>query len=105
MISGLKARLLDPHNMHVHPEDGQLFVVQLGRLRRGLGHRRQRGGPPRFTVGGPNGMLLDPRGVVIDAMNNAVSCPTGTQRGADLRGAAGLQANVNRERRAVRPIV
>jgi hypothetical protein len=28
--------------------------------------------PPRYVIGGPNGTLFDPRGVVLDVKNRAV---------------------------------
>lgn len=62
-------------NVTVDPEHGLIFVVQLGNNTGyvGVWSIDDTGRvPPRFTIGGPNGTLFDPRGVVIDAKNNAV---------------------------------
>jgi DNA-binding beta-propeller fold protein YncE len=72
VISGLKARLMDPGNMRVHPEGGYIFVVQqAGYI--GVWSIDDNGEvPPRFTVGGPKGMLKKPRGLDIDPVHSAV---------------------------------
>jgi hypothetical protein len=72
VIAGLKARLMDPGNMRVHPETGQIFVVQQAGYV-GVWNIEDNGEvPPRFTVGGPQGMLKKPRGLDLDPEHNAV---------------------------------
>jgi DNA-binding beta-propeller fold protein YncE len=72
VIAGLKARLMDPGNMRVHPETGQIFVVQQAGYV-GVWSIEDNGAvPPRFTVGGPQGMLKKPRGLDLDPVNSAV---------------------------------
>jgi hypothetical protein len=58
--------------MRVHPEGGYIFVVQqAGYI--GVWSIDDNGEvPPRFTVGGPKGMLKKPRGLDIDPVHSAV---------------------------------
>ena len=72
VIAGLKARLGDPGNMRVHPEGGLIFVVQQAGYV-GVWSIDDNGEvPPRFTVGGPKGILRKPRGLDLDPAHNAV---------------------------------
>jgi hypothetical protein len=72
IIAGLKARLGDPGNMRVYPEGGLIFVVQQAGYV-GVWHIDDSGEvAPRFTVGGPKGILKKPRGLDIDPEHNAV---------------------------------
>jgi hypothetical protein len=58
-------------NVAVHPPRGLIFVVQRGYV--GVWSIDDNGRvPPRYTIGGPNGTLEEPRGVTIDAKNQAV---------------------------------
>ena len=72
VISGPKARLGNAGNMRIYPEAGLIFVVQqAGYI--GVWSLEDNGEvPPRFTVGGPNGMLKKPRGLDLDPKHNAV---------------------------------
>lgn len=67
VITGLGASW----NVAVYPERGLIFVVQRGYV--GVWHIDDNGKvPPRFTIGGPQGVLQEPRGVTIDPKNRAV---------------------------------
>jgi hypothetical protein len=56
----------------VYPEGGLIFVVQQAGYV-GVWSIDDNGEvPPRFTVGGPKGMLKKPRGLDIDRVHNAV---------------------------------
>lgn len=72
VITGPKARLGNAGNMRIYPEAGLVFVVQqAGYI--GVWSLDDNGEvPPRFTVGGPNGMLKKPRGLDLDPKHNAV---------------------------------
>ncbi|HVL69709.1 MAG TPA: hypothetical protein VM364_20800 [Vicinamibacterales bacterium] len=72
VIKGAKARVGNPGNMRIHPETGQIFVVQQEGYIGVWGIEDDGEVPPRFTVGGPNGMLDKPRGLDLDPKNNAV---------------------------------
>jgi hypothetical protein len=71
-IAGLKARLGDPGNMRVYPEGGLLFVVQQAGYVGVWSINDDGEVPPRFTVGGPKGMIRKPRGLDLDPPHNAV---------------------------------
>jgi hypothetical protein len=72
VIRGLKSRLGDVGNMRVYPEGGLVFVIQQAGYV-GVWSIEDSGEvPPRFTVGGPNGILQKPRGLDIDPKHNAV---------------------------------
>jgi DNA-binding beta-propeller fold protein YncE len=67
VISGLTSSW----NVTVHPPRGLIFVVQRGYV--GVWSIDDDGKTaPRYTIGGPNGSLEDPRGVTIDSKNEAV---------------------------------
>jgi hypothetical protein len=72
VISGVKARLGDPGNMRVYPEGGLIFVVQQAGYVGVWSVDDDGEAPPRFTVGGPKGILKKPRGLDIDPIHNAV---------------------------------
>ncbi len=102
VISGLKARLMDPGNMRVHPEGGLHLRRPAGRLRRRLEHRRQRRGAAAVHGRRPQGHAEEtarprhrPRAQRRDRVGQGTEC------GADLRDAADLQADINRERRTL----
>jgi len=72
VISGANSRLGNPGNMRVYPEGGLIFVVQQAGYV-GVWNIDDNGAvPPRYTVGGPNGMLVKPRGLDLDPKHNAV---------------------------------
>lgn len=72
VISGAKARLGNPGNMRVYPELGLIFVVQQAGYV-GVWSIEDNGEvPPRYTVGGPKGILQKPRGLDLDPKHNAV---------------------------------
>jgi hypothetical protein len=67
--------LVTSQNVTVEPERGLIFVVQLGDNTGYIGvwNVVDSGNvPPRYVIGGPNGTLFDPRGVVLDVKNRAV---------------------------------
>ena len=67
--------LAGSQNVTVEPQRGLIFVVQLGRNTGYVGVwsvEDSGNAPPRFVIGGPNGTLFDPRGVVLDIKNRAV---------------------------------
>jgi hypothetical protein len=67
--------LTGSQNVTVEPQRGLIFVVQLGRNTGyvGVWSVEDSGNmPPRFVIGGPNGTLFDPRGVVLDVKNRTV---------------------------------
>jgi hypothetical protein len=71
VITGLNAS----QNVTIEPERGLIFVVQLGENTGyvGVWSVADSGNvPPRHVIGGPNGTLFDPRGVVLDVKNQAV---------------------------------
>lgn len=72
VISGPKARLGNPGNMRVHPETGLIFVVQQAGYVGVWGIDDHGEAPPRFTIGGPDGLLQKPRGLDLDPVHNAV---------------------------------
>ena len=72
VITGPKSRLGNAGNMRIHPETGHLFVVQQAGYV-GVWSLDDNGEvPPRYTVGGPKGMLQKPRGLDLDPKHNAV---------------------------------
>ncbi len=54
------------------PDRGLLFVVTDNKYIGVWSIDDQGAAPPRYTIGGPNGPLRDPRGVTIDAKNKSV---------------------------------
>ncbi len=72
VIAGPKARLGNAGNMRIHPESGLIFVIQQAGYVGVWGIDDNGEVPPRFTVGGPKGMLKKPRGLDLDPVHNAV---------------------------------
>jgi DNA-binding beta-propeller fold protein YncE len=72
VIAGPKARLGNAGNMRIHPESGLIFVIQQAGYVGVWGIDDSGEAPPRFTVGGPKGMLKKPRGLDLDPVHNAV---------------------------------
>jgi hypothetical protein len=72
VITGEKSRLNDTGNMRIYPEGGLIFVTQqTGYV--GVWSIDDNGAvPPRFTVGGPGGIIQKPRGLDLDPKHNAV---------------------------------
>ena len=74
VITGLS----QSRNIAVDPEHGWIFVTLPGTVTSPIGYvgvwNVEDSGkvPPRFTIGGPNGVLRMPRGVVLDAKNKSV---------------------------------
>jgi DNA-binding beta-propeller fold protein YncE len=72
VITGPKSRLNDIGNVRIDEATGHVFATQ----QRGyvavwsIDDRGET--PPRFTVGGPNGLLVKPRGLDLDPKHNAV---------------------------------
>lgn len=67
--------LAGSQNVTVEPERGLIFVVQLGNNTGYVGVWSVADSgrvPPRHVIGGPNGTLFDPRGVVLDVKNRSV---------------------------------
>ncbi len=60
------------HRLTVFPDRGLLFVVTDNKYIGVWSIDDQGAAPPRYTIGGPNGPLRDPRGVTIDAKNKSV---------------------------------
>lgn len=72
VISGPEARVGNPGNMRVYPEGGLIFVVQQAGYVGVWSIDDEGEVPPRFTVGGPKGILEKPRGLDLDPKHNAV---------------------------------
>jgi DNA-binding beta-propeller fold protein YncE len=74
VITGLSAN----RNIAVDPDRGWIFVTLPGTMEHpfgyvGVWHIDDNGEvPPRFRIGGPDGALRMPRGVVLDAKNQSV---------------------------------
>jgi hypothetical protein len=67
VISGLRGAW----NIALLPERGLVFAVQRGYV--GIWSLDDEGEvPPRFTIGGPDGILRSPRGIGIDVENQSV---------------------------------
>lgn len=67
--------LTGSQNVAVDPETGMIFVVQLGENTGWVSvwNVEDSGAvPPRFVIGGPNGSLIDPRGVALDTKHQNV---------------------------------
>ena len=68
----------DNRNIAIEPEGGWIFVALPGTIAHpygyvGVWHIDDNGEvPPRFRIGGPNGSLRMPRGVVLDPKNQSV---------------------------------
>lgn len=73
VIAGPASRLTSLGNIRVYPERGLIFVIQQVSGYVGVWSIDDDGDvPPRFTVGGPDGMLQKPRGLDLDPKHNAV---------------------------------
>jgi DNA-binding beta-propeller fold protein YncE len=72
VIAGPKARIGNAGNMRIHPESGLIFVIQQAGYVGVWGIEDSGEAPPRFTIGGPKGMLRKPRGLDLDPVHNAV---------------------------------
>ena len=72
VITGRNSRLGDVGNMRIYPERGLIFVVQQAGYIGVWSIEDQGEVPPRFTVGGPKGILRKPRGLDLDPLHNAV---------------------------------
>ena len=72
VISGPKSRLGGTGNMRIFSDGGLIFVTQQTGYVGVWGLDDNGEVPPRFTVGGPNGVLKKPRGLDIDPKHNAV---------------------------------
>ena len=71
VISGPKSGLSGTGNVRVHPPTGLVFLIQSDYV--GVWHIEDEGDvPPRYTIGGPNGVLLAPRGVALDPEHESV---------------------------------
>jgi hypothetical protein len=58
-------------NLAIHSPTGFVFAMQTRYV--GVWHVDDNGRvPPRFTIGGPNGVLRQGRGVTLDPKNDAV---------------------------------
>jgi DNA-binding beta-propeller fold protein YncE len=72
VITGLKSRLNDTGNIRVYPEGGLVFTTQQTGYVAVWSLDDNGDVPPRYTVGGPNGLLQKPRGLDLDPKHNAV---------------------------------
>ncbi len=72
VITGVKSRLNDTGNIRVYPEGGLVFTTQQSGYVAVWSLDDNGDVPPRFTVGGPNGLLQKPRGLDLDPKHNAV---------------------------------
>src|SRR5262249_35318087 len=72
VITGLKSRLNNTGNIRVYPQGGLVFTTQQTGYVAVWSLDDNGDVPPRFTVGGPNGLLQKPRGLDLDPKHNAV---------------------------------
>jgi DNA-binding beta-propeller fold protein YncE len=72
VIMGAKSRLNDTGNIRVYPEGGLVFTTQQSGYVAVWSLEDDGDVPPRYTVGGPNGLLQKPRGLDLDPKHNAV---------------------------------
>src|SRR4051812_30256346 len=72
VISGPKSRLNDTGNIRIYPQGGLVFTTQQTGYIAVWSVDDDGDVPPRFTVGGPNGLLQKPRGLDLDPKHNAV---------------------------------
>ena len=72
VITGVKSRLNDTGNLRVYPEGGLVFTTQQTGYVAVWSIDDNGDVPPRYTVGGPNGLLVKPRGLDLDPKHNAV---------------------------------
>jgi hypothetical protein len=72
VIAGPNSRLNDTGNMRIYPEGGLIFVTQQTGYVGVWGLDDNGAVPPRYTVGGPHGVLEKPRGLDLDPKHNAV---------------------------------
>ena len=93
-ITGVKSRLNDTGNMRIYPEGGLVFTTQqTGYV--GVWSIDDNGEvPPRFTVGGPNGLLAEAaRARPRSQAQRGDRVRQAAERGADLRDAAAVPAD------------
>jgi DNA-binding beta-propeller fold protein YncE len=72
VITGVKSRLNDTGNIRIYPQGGLVFTTQQTGYVAVWSLDDNGDVPPRFTVGGPNGLLQKPRGLDLDPKHNAV---------------------------------
>ncbi|HTM26321.1 MAG TPA: hypothetical protein VL225_14075 [Vicinamibacterales bacterium] len=72
VITGAKSRLNDTGNIRIYPEGGLVFTTQQTGYVAVWSLDDDGDVPPRYTVGGPNGLLQKPRGLDLDPRHNAV---------------------------------
>ena len=72
VITGEKSRLNDTGNIRIYPEGGLVFTTQQTGYVAVWSMDDDGDTPPRFTVGGPNGLIQKPRGLDLDPKHNAV---------------------------------
>ena len=72
VITGAKSRLNDTGNIRIYPQGGLVFTTQQSGYVAVWSLDDDGDVPPRYTVGGPNGLLQKPRGLDLDPKHNAV---------------------------------
>ena len=72
VITGLKSRLNDTGNIRIYPQGGLVFATQQTGYVAVWSVDDDGDVPPRYTVGGPHGLLQKPRGLDLDPKHNAV---------------------------------
>jgi hypothetical protein len=72
VITGVNSRLNDTGNIRIYPEGGLVFTTQQTGYVAVWSLEDAGDVPPRYTVGGPNGLLQKPRGLDLDPRHNAV---------------------------------
>jgi hypothetical protein len=72
VITGAKSRLNDSGNIRIYSEGGLVFTTQQSGYVAVWSLDDDGDVPPRYTVGGPNGLLEKPRGLDLDPKHNAV---------------------------------
>jgi DNA-binding beta-propeller fold protein YncE len=72
VITGVKSRLNDTGNIRIYSQGGLVFTTQQSGYVAVWSLDDDGDVPPRYTVGGPNGLLQKPRGLDLDPKHNAV---------------------------------
>jgi DNA-binding beta-propeller fold protein YncE len=72
VITGPKSRLNDTGNIRIYPQGGLVFTTQQTGYVAVWSLDDNGDVPPRYTVGGPHGLLQKPRGLDLDPKHNAV---------------------------------
>ena len=72
VITGEKSRLNDTGNIRIYSEGGLVFTTQQTGYVAVWSLDDNGDTPPRYTVGGPNGLIQKPRGLDLDPRHNAV---------------------------------